>query len=171
MLYKTHSHNPLETSWRRCTAHNELCMHTVSVLSNSDPITPTLIHLKTTPTPNQSNHLMIKFKLLLRSYFSPYTIFSQVLTLLQVQPLRRKQSFLCKTRCLHNHCRSKCTKNIRSGVRQKQFGDVFSKLLQLPTNRTIGRSIRFFENWKLLEFLFQASNYYLISGMKCSQNF
>lgn len=40
------------------------------------------------------------------------------------------------------------TKNIRSGNRQKQYGDIFDNFLQLATSQIIGTFHLFFDYWK-----------------------
>lgn len=129
----------LDMSCTRCAFHNSLHMRIENVSTDFNPVTPTHISFKTKPTPVQSNHDLMRVKLVIELQpLITYIIFSVCKrfvgpthtdgTILFHAMLSAKMSTVGQNLTIEN---TDCN------IRQKLCGDVFRELLQLGTNQII----------------------------------
>lgn len=124
---------------------------------NSICIIANAISFKNLHNPNQSNHaLMIELKIFVSWSLTIYDIFSNFNP--STGPIHTDVTILLLARLdalISTIVQNLNTENVRGYSRQKQFRDVFSKLLQFPTSHIIGTVCRFVDYWNPKNLVFK----------------
>lgn len=159
LLYKTQPHDQLDMFWWRCPVHNNLCMHTVNISAESNPIAPTNIPHKANTNPKAVEWRSgEQLKLASGACVCQYMRYTLSIQSIAGHILTNGTRFSIFDVWISKIFQSLTVKNILGGTRQIFNRDVFCKLLQLAANQMISIARHFVEYWESRNFGFQTLN-------------